>query len=157
MLKNIFKEQTQKIINRLEGFYTVEAALLMPMFFLIFFFLFYMGIYQYDRCVTEQAVKQVLIRASNKEADEVELEMFLLERCYQPFLKYISVDLVMEKNEVRASFVGGIRTLLGDFSEGSLPVFWLINTEHRVEAYRPVKFIRDVRKVEGYVRDGFCK
>ena len=129
----------------------------MPMFFLVFFFLFYMGIYQYDRCVTEQAVKQVLIRASNKEADEVELEMFLLERCYQPFLKYISVDMVMETNEVAASFVGGIRTLLGDFSEGSLPVFWLINTEHRVEAYRPVKFIRDVRKVEGYVRDGFCK
>ena len=74
MLKNIFKEQTQKIINRLEGFYTVEAALLMPMFFLVFFFLFYMGIYQYDRCVTEQAVKQVLIRASNKEADEVDSE-----------------------------------------------------------------------------------
>ena len=127
MLKNIFKAQTQRIINRLEGFYTVEAALLMPMFFLVFFFLFYMGIYQYDRCVTEQAVKQVLIRASNKEADEVELEMFLLERCYQPFLKYISVDMVMETNEVAASFVGGIRTLLGDFSEGSLPVFWLIN------------------------------
>lgn len=38
MLKNIFKAQTQRIINRLEGFYTVEAALLMPMFFLVFFF-----------------------------------------------------------------------------------------------------------------------
>ena len=160
MLENIlmkYKVRTQKIINRLEGFYTAEAALLMPMFFFVLFFLFYMGIYQYDRCVTEQAVKQVLIRASNKEVDEMELEMFLLERCRQPFLTYISADMEIEKNEAKASFVGGIRAVLGDFSEGILPAFWLVNTAHRVEVYRLVKFIRDVRKVEGYVRNGFCE
>ncbi|MBE5851531.1 MAG: hypothetical protein E7299_01030 [Lachnospiraceae bacterium] len=160
MLKNTFikwKIRKNKTINNIQGFYTVEAAMLMPMLLLLFFFLFYIGIYQYDRCVTEQAVKQVLIRASNKEADETELELFLLERCHQPFLAYISADIVREANEAKASFVGGIRTLLGDFGEGILPAFWLVYTEHSVDIYKPVEFIRDVRRVEEYVRNGFCE
>ncbi|MBD5461002.1 MAG: pilus assembly protein [Lachnospiraceae bacterium] len=48
----------------MKGYFTLEAALLMPMVFAVYFFLFYMGFYQYDRCLAEQDLRLALLRGS---------------------------------------------------------------------------------------------
>lgn len=48
----------------MKGYFTLEAALLMPMVFAVYCFLFYIGFYQYDRCLAEQDLRLALLRGS---------------------------------------------------------------------------------------------
>lgn len=48
----------------MKGYFTVEAAMLFPVILLTYFFLFYIGFYQYDRCLTEQDMRLSLLRGS---------------------------------------------------------------------------------------------
>ena len=151
------EEVVKKIKNISDAYYTVEAALLAPMLLFIIFFLMYAGIFQYDRCAIEQNTKQILLRASNEKIEESELYMQLLQECKLPFLTCISVDLKIGEKEAVINFLGGLQTILGSLGESFGFDFWLIESRHTTELYKPVKFIRNIRRVESYVANGFCE
>lgn len=48
----------------MKGYFTLEAALLMPVVFAVYCFLIYIGFYQYDRCLAEQDLRLAMLRGS---------------------------------------------------------------------------------------------
>lgn len=48
----------------MKAYFTVEAAFLFPMVAAVYVALFYMGFYQYDRCVAEQSLRLSLLQGS---------------------------------------------------------------------------------------------
>lgn len=46
------------------AYFSIEAALIMPLVFLLIFFLIYVGFYQYDKCLLNQDAYRMLIRGS---------------------------------------------------------------------------------------------
>jgi len=47
-----------------EGYFTLEATLLFPIIIVVYLGVFYMGFYQYDRCIAEQNLRSVVLQGS---------------------------------------------------------------------------------------------
>lgn len=116
----------------MKGYFTLEAAFLMPMVFAVYFFLFYIGFYQYDRCLAEQDLRLALLRGS-RSARAAGSEM--LAETYEVYEslgrdKYIAAD--MECPQIRIAH-GKITGLV----RGNLyiPIPGLPETEWNIEAF----------------------
>lgn len=53
----------------MKAYFTVEAAFLFPMVAAVYVALFYMGFYQYDRCIAEQSLRLSLLQGSRAGGD----------------------------------------------------------------------------------------
>lgn len=141
----------------LDAYYTIEAAFLIPMLLAVTFFLFYMGIFQYNRCIAEQGVKHILVLASNNEAEDAEISTRVSKLYEFPFLSCRKLEIRRDGKSIDAFFTGGIHNFLSDVGINTKADYFQINLNHSIKMFQPVSFIRDIRKVEKYVKNGFCE
>jgi len=143
--------------KELDAYYTVEASFLVPIVLAVTFFLFYMGLFQYNRCIAEQSIEQLLLLASGNEVEEIEVSK-RIEKLYDfPFLSCHKLEIKLEEKDVSAYFTGGIKNYLSNFGMHTKADYFSITLQHSAKLFRPVDFIRTIRKVERYVENGFCE
>lgn len=145
--------------NRLHGYMTIEATLLMPIVWFSLFFIIFAGFFQYDRCVAEQDGKMIVLRASEMRGKDeatvirtVMREGELAGRKKLLFSDGVQKELQVTKDKVRIKVSGKVNTLLKSLiKEG--PHIFSYTTEYEAEKYDPVHFIRTCRRIENYGRN----
>lgn len=143
--------------NRLHGYMTLEAALLMPIVWFSFFFIIFAGFFQYDRCVAEQDSKMMLLRASEMRGkDDAAVIRTVMEkgelagRKKLLFSEGVQKKLQVTHDKVTVRVSGNVNTILKNLNkEGELNIFSYA-AEYETKKYDPVRFIRTCRRVENY-------
>lgn len=142
-------------IKKLEGSYTVEAALLFPLILSVIILVMYISFFLHDRCVMNQSAYQAALRASRVKTSEGKV-MGTAERAADELMEKCmlattgvthSVDI--SGSEIKVRYEGTLRIPAGVLfmniygSDG-------IRVEGSGSAKRkdPVRFIRQCRMVE---------
>lgn len=147
-------------MKRAGGYFTVEAALVLPIVFGCILFLIYQGIYQYDRCALEQNLNRVSLlalaeNASDREKGLKNAQKLMTEQT-DIFLAWEAEDLSFSvkkgrmKNEVRGRVEFPFKNLL--FQD--LDVYWEITARTEGDILNPVSFVRNYQKILGGLSDG---
>ena len=143
--------------NTLNGYMTVEAALLMPMVWFSLFFVMFAGFFLYDRCIAEQDSKIIVMRASEeRETDEAKVIRKVMEKGDLAgkkkllFSNGVQKELHISDEKAKIKKRGGVNTVLnGLVKEGDLGMF-AYSSEYEAEKNDPVGFIRRCRRIEKY-------
>jgi hypothetical protein len=135
------------------GYFTVEAALVLPVVLWIFLFLIYQMLFQYDRCLMEQDIGIVALRGSMMQQENKEL-LWFLQKEYREINQYQYV--MFSNDEPHFIVTGGKLTVEGAGSlMASLPPlihpaipsgFWKTESSFTNNRINPVLFIRTCQK-----------
>lgn len=134
----------------LGGYFSVEAALLLPMVMMLMTMMIFMAFYSYDRCILEQSAWQAAIRGSyncfnsNEEAQEaagkaaqtlVKEKLFAVNE-----LSYsVKVSLLYVEVSYKCKVNMPCLTWLGEFIQDR---DFTINVTHKVPRCRQTEIIR---------------
>ena len=143
--------------DKLHGYMTVEAALLMPMVWFSVFFFIFAGFFQYDRCIAEQDGKVIVLRASEMRGkDEAAVVRTVMEEGELAgekkllFSDGVQKELRVTKNAVKMKISGRINTILnGLIKEAEFQPF-SYGAEYKAKKYSPVGIVRLCRRAEDY-------
>lgn len=141
--------------NLPNAYFTVEAAMVMPMVIGIQILLLYLLIFQYNRCLTEQDIAALSVRANTLVGED---DWTLLERMkkgaqgiYQDkYTTWENQSPVMElkKNRIKIEQEGRLRfPFLND--EWSVENMWETNIAYEIKRVSPMKVVRNWRKLVG--------
>lgn len=141
----------------LNGYMTLEAALIMPMAWFVLFFMIFAGFFQYDRCVAEQDSKIILLRASEmrgkEEAKVIRTVMGSGELAGEKKLLFsdgVTKRLQTKGDSIYMEISGRVNTILKGFEQGENLGVFSYGADYVVKKYDPVHFIRTCRRIEGY-------
>lgn len=156
-MADVNAERMKHMKNRLHGYMTLEAALLMPTVWLSLFFIIFVGFFQYDRCVAEQDSKMMLLRASEMRGkDEAAVIRTVMEKGELAgkkkllFSEGVQKKLQVKNDRVTVRVSGNVNTILKKLNrEGELNIFSYA-AEYEVKKYDPVQFIRTCRRIKNY-------
>lgn len=147
----------KSIDNTLNGYMTVEAALLVPIVWFTLFFIIFAGFFQYDRCIAEQDGKIIVVRASEiKEKEKVQAIQNAIERGELAgkkkllFSHSVQKDFRMSKDKAEIKIRGNINTVLSSLGKESKFHVFTYAAEYEAKNYDPVRFIRTCRRLESY-------
>lgn len=138
-----------------QGYFTVEAALVLPFALGILVFSIYMMFYQYNRCLSDQDLGMIALRgALEKTQDKEELVEKIQQqigKLYQD--KYIAfegnkVQILLEGNKVKVNGGGKTQVPFPQLSVLTGQDNWEIHriyTNHRID---PVLFIRTCKRLK---------
>lgn len=146
--------------NTWNAYMTVEAALLIPMVWFSLFFVIFTGFFLYDRCITEQDSKIIVMRASQeRETDEAKVIRKVMEkgelagRKKLLFSNAVQKELQVSEDKAKIKISGRVNTILDSLvKEGFLSAFTYA-AEYEAEKNDPVQLIRTCRRIEKYARD----
>lgn len=142
--------------KKIQGYLTVEAALLFPLILGIMLFIIYFWFYQYDRCLMEQDTGALALRGCAlgiQEKDELMKKLLEQENeIYQD--KYVAwqqedVEIKLEKDTIQVKCQGQLRFLFGGLNFWSSDNIWKTKAQYENHRTSPVLFIRSWRKVKG--------
>lgn len=142
-------------MGKVEGYFTVEAAMLFPFVTGIILLVIYMLFFQYDRCLMEQSAATLSVRgcalpASNNE--EVVAEVLYQES--QEDKSYIAwgmdkVKVEMKGNKLVITRGGFLKYPFSGLLSGREQSVWQTTASYSNYRIRPVRFIRSCRKISG--------
>lgn len=152
----------ESILSSWNGYFTVEATLLMPVVFFLILFIINMGFFQYNRCMVDEDIKIAGLRASNRwmdSAGEIQ-EKLRKEQAAERKLVAASVPVRESKiDQTKMELVDttSTRTLLPTaWLPGAVDAKWNIQIKNQIPRYNPTGFLRDCRKAE-YLADKVFK
>lgn len=136
--------------------FTVEAAMILPIFFFACIFLVYIGIYQYDRCIAEQNLRYVIVRskelthASDKEREKNLQEMVetIFAECIMPGITGES-ECDVSRGKIKVSYNGIVAAKLLTVFDGDFEREWELQAEGTAKVWKPVEFIRLYSRIKG--------
>lgn len=141
--------------REIEGYFTVEAAMVLPMVLLTIVLIIYLLFFQYNRCLMEQDIGILALRGAALQAGDNEDRMQQLKEeaagLYSE--KYIAWDggeivLRLEKGKIYAERSGQINfPFRGGFLEENQ--IWTMAVTYENHIISPVSFIRSYRKISG--------
>ena len=121
-----------------KGSFTIEAAVIVPIFLLVCGFLLHVLFYYHDKNIVEAAVHETLSLAYGREAiDESQLEKSLYERVRKKtlLLRGVETEVVCKENDVKVCCVAQNNP-------------WRLQIESVTKKTTPEVYIRSVRKLE---------
>ncbi len=143
--------------NSLTGaYFTVEAAMVLPMVIGVLVLQVYLMLFQYDRCLMELDAGTLALRGCTiQEEDKETLMQCLLENAAlldeEKYLSWINNDEQIEltggKVCVRKS--GNLYFPFSELQIGSANEYWSATAEYENRCISPVSFIRTWRKLGG--------
>ncbi len=140
--------------DKLYGYMTIEAALLMPMVWFSLFFFIFAGFFQYDRCVAEQDSKIIVLRASEMrgrdEASVIRTVMGEGELAGKKKLLFSGdvqreADITKDKAKIKIS--GKVNTILNSLIKETKHSVFSYRAEYEAKKYDPVQVIRICRRI----------
>lgn len=142
--------------RKFNGYFTVEAAFIMPIVICVLALLCYMGFFMCNRCLLLQDTYIMGLRGSREEGlNNEETAAYVLKQGNEILPKYYAVSQIDKNVEV------GLReitvTLCCDmkvpfaflaWEEEKMSSVWELREEKKIDRTKPVDFIRACRKVE---------
>lgn len=139
------------------GYFTVEAALVLPIVMSALLLGIYLFCFQYDRCLLEQDAAGLLLWSSTAVQnieDAEELKRQMQSRAAEVYKeKYVAWDFTameirLEKNEIGVSGRGAITFPVPQWNIWNDTNLWEAETVYKSSRQRPVLFIRQYRKLQ---------
>lgn len=138
-----------------EAYFTVEAAMVLPMVLMTIVLIIYLLFFQYDRCLMEQDMGILALRGATLQANDNEDRMRQLKEQAAGLYseKYIAWDggeiaLRLEKGKIYAERSGQISfPFRGGILKGNQD--WTMTAAYENRIISPVSFIRSYRKISG--------
>lgn len=138
-----------------EAYFTVEAAIVMPIALSVILFILYAMFFQYDRCLLEQDMgalalrgaamqvddKEVLAREIKEQANRIDYGKYLMWECGE-------INLRLEGNKLCISREGQLKYPFSSFGIGG-ERHWKAETRYENVKINPTSFVRTCRKLTG--------
>ena len=132
----------------MKAYFTVEAACILPLVFSVYVFLIYGMFYQYDRCLLEQDVAQLVLRTQWEEDRKSVLsgEQIRESETYLAFELGENV-LKKERGEISAQARGTVIMPLSGFMPWNGKDDWELKASYTCMEVRPTEWIRLKKKM----------
>lgn len=137
------------------AYFTLEACLVLPLVFYVFLFIIYVGFYQYDRCLLDQDIYRMLIRAEQTRfADNQELLQKVKEEDARWYYdKYVlchweQKEIEIDHGNIRIAQAGTMQTKMATFRIWRGSGIWRFRADFTGNRVRPEQTIRNCRKIE---------
>lgn len=140
-------------MDGLEGYFTVEAAMVLPMVCVVVILIVYLWFFQYNRCLMEQDMGVLALRGAAMQGDNTERIDKLREQADTLYTeKYIAWDrgeiaLAIGHGVVTVEQTGSIRLPFGKSAGGANAAEVTVSYENHLVS--PVSFVRNYRKTIG--------
>jgi Flp pilus assembly protein TadG len=148
-LKNFMKQSCS-------GYFTVEAALVMPIVIGCILFVIYMWFFQYDRCLMETDINAAALRAASAETDSLDERLELAEKYVQNISteKYAAWDkedasIKIEKNKVCIEAGGNVRFPIRSLIFQNDGNVWSASVQVKTDVINPAFVVRSINKTMG--------
>lgn len=137
------------------AYFTVEAALVVPMVLAVILFLIYMMFYQYDRCLMEQDMGMLLVKGSAYDGkngeDRVQYTVRSMEeKGNDAYLMWNSgvMDVRQERGTLKLIWAGQLFFPFADWQIDGTDGIWAAEAEYKSSLLSPAFLIRSCRKVK---------
>ena len=135
-----------------DAYFTVEAALVLPIVLATVVFLMYTMFFQYDRCLMEQDMGMLLLRGSAFSAKDAEerVKNVMTRAEQQNADRYIMWELDkmtvrQEKNQLLIGRKGSMKFPFAGWQIDGPDRFWVWGTEYKSRLLSPASFVRSVK------------
>lgn len=130
-----------------EGYFTVEAALVLPMVLAEVVLIIYLLFFQYDRCLMEQDLGVLMFRGITMAGEDNRHKMEELEKyvAKQDTEKY----LVWDREDIKMKIERGILCVSQKGQMSTTGVRWDASRTYEGHFVSPVFLIRSVRRMTG--------
>ena len=146
---------------RLEGSYTIEAALLFPFIMTVIIMLIYISFFLHDRCVMNQSAYQAALRGSRVKTGDNKV-MGTIERAARELMDH---DLLAAENvthtveitgsEISVTYEGVLRIPAGTVFMNISGIDGIkVTGSGSAKRKDPIKFIRECRVIEKRTQRG---
>lgn len=141
---------------KMNAFFSVEAAMVVPLAISAILLAVSLFVFQYDRCLMEQDVAAQTLKAAAAEArtnEELE-EKIRMQTAGLYRNKYVAWDLIMlevkmEKKIIEAVGKGEFRFPVSGWNLWNKENIWGARAEYKAHRISPITFIRNCRKITG--------
>lgn len=141
------KQVIFKLTKKQEAYFTVEAALIMPIAFFIIIFILSLGVFLYNRLVFTQNSIILMVRGSQytekpyedvekqlvKESDDLDQRYYQIDNSKASFSRNGN-DIVI-KRRIEQSICANLERIVCEKTQ-------------EIKIYNPIQFIRNIRKTE---------
>lgn len=142
------------------AYLTVEAALVLPMLMGMIFFIIYMLLFQYDRCLMEQDLGAMALWGSSvEESDTKTLDEMARERMaalyrdkYRAW-RFMDLQLLLKENRFTAKGSGQLAFPVSGLNFWSSSNIWSTEVLYEYRRLSPVTFIRLCRGLMNLVQE----
>ena len=148
-------------LKKENGYFSLEACMVMPLVFYLLLFVIYAGFYQYDRCLLEQDIYRMLIRAGQvRSADNREEKKKIKEEDDRWYYDKYALCQIGTKNievdygKIQIAQKAALRVNIPILTEWSGKPEWIFEANVICVRNRPVDTIRKCRKVEKFAKKG---
>ncbi len=151
--RNLRKQKKQK--GEMDGYFTVEATMVLPIVLVMIVLTIYLLFFQYNRCLLEQDVGILALRGVALQADNNQDRIQLLSQ--QKAGLYYEKYIAWEQQEISVGIERGVLYVKGGgmvkFPFQSVIVNgeqkWEVSVSYKNHVVSPVSFIRNCRKIMG--------
>lgn len=154
------KELNQKMNKQMDAFFSVEAAMIMPLVISAILLAVGLFVFQYDRCLTEQDVAAQALKAAavqvktNEElTDKIQLQTAGLYRNKYVAWDIIMLDIKMKKGIIEAVGEGELQFPVPGWNFWNGKNIWNVRAGYKAHRLDPVSFIRNCRRIKSQIRD----
>lgn len=156
---NSAKKCTGSWIQKKNAYFTVEAALILPVVLGTLLFIVYMLLFQYDRCLMEQDLGELALWGSRVEAeDSGELQNLIQKRAGGIYKdkyavwKMLTLDVKLEHNRFGVTGKGQLAFPVPGINFWSRDNIWESEADYRFWRISPVDFVRLCNRVKTWQR-----
>ncbi len=142
------------------AYFTVEAALVIPVVISVMLFVIYMLLFQYNRCLLEQDMGALTLWGSSMEGDDAAaLEEKTRERMHGIYMdKYVVWEITelkaeLQKNKFMVKGAGQLIFPFPGWNFWSAENVWGAEAEYSGERLSPVTFIRLCRGIQNGLKE----
>lgn len=139
---------------RQNAFFSLEAAIIVPLAIAAILLAVSLFVFQYDRCLMEQDVAVQTVKAASVEAksneelaDKVRLQTAGLYRNKYVAWDMILLDIKIKKGIIEAAGEGVFRFPLPGWNPWNEDNVWNARAGYKAHRLSPVTFIRNCRKI----------
>jgi len=142
--------------NKYEAYFTVEAALVMPIVIICILLVIYLWFFQYDRCLMEIDTNAAVMRAlsakteDNRERAEL-IKRYLNEIYYDKYIawNYDNVNIKVGKGSIYVERAGNVKFPFTTFGFWDGDNIWSSKSKVNVDIMDPAFIVRSIRKLKG--------
>lgn len=145
--------------KKLGGYFTVEAAFVMPVVICVLALLCYLGFFMCNRCLLLQDTYIMGLRGSRADGlSNEQTAAYILEQSQEMLSKYYAVSEIdknvkVGRTEISVTLCGKMKVPFSFFAweEEKMNGVWEMQEKKTFDRTKPVDFIRACRKVEKIV------
>lgn len=140
-------------MKRLDGYFTVEAAMIYPIVLCVIICIIYLLFFQYDRCLMEQSAAVLAIRSCSlpveQNAEIVSLIMYQASLDDRSYIAWdeAEVSVAVKGNDITVKKEGWMKfPFAGNFIKENI---WYTDVTYRSRRIKPLVFMRTCKKIRG--------